>query len=137
MKEVLRSHSISYAQAMQLALEAEGIEALLLDENAPGYLGFAGRVRLAVAHEEDHPRAMEVVRKLQPRSFGSPIPASWRWQRTGLLGIVAGFAMLLVSHEVADGVSGGVARGLMATAIGLIVAGVILVLVGPLRDRWS
>ena len=56
MKELLRSHSVSYVQGLQIALEAEGIESVLLDEQAPGYLGFAGRVRLAVAHDADYER---------------------------------------------------------------------------------
>ena len=48
MKQLLRSHSLSYVQGLQVALEAEGIESVILDEQSLGYLGFAGRVRLAV-----------------------------------------------------------------------------------------
>ena len=75
MKELLQSHSISYVQGLQIALEAEGIKAVLLDEQAPGYLGFAGRVRLAVADDGDYERAMAVVHALEPAPSPGYAPA--------------------------------------------------------------
>ena len=44
MKNLLQTHSVSWAQSVKLTLQSQGIEAVVLDENAPGYMGFAGRV---------------------------------------------------------------------------------------------
>ena len=81
MRELLRTHSISYAQGMRLALEAQGIKAVLLDENAPGYMGFFGKVRIVVPDETDYERAMAVVRALEATTAGSAPPPSWKVQR--------------------------------------------------------
>src|SRR3989442_13903167 len=83
MKEILRTHSVSYAHSVRLALEAQGIRAVLLDEQAPMYMSFAGRVRLAVAREADYERAMELVRSFEAASSPSAVPASGRWHRSG------------------------------------------------------
>jgi Putative prokaryotic signal transducing protein len=134
MKELLRTHSVSYAQGVQIALEAQGITAVLLDEQAPGYLGFAGRVRLAVGDDADYERAMAVVRALErPRSFDGPL-RSWAWQRWGLVAGGAGFILLLCEVAVADTASAPAAAVLLSVAIALMVTGVILIAVGPSRD---
>jgi putative signal transducing protein len=136
-KELLRSHSVSYAQGVQIALEARGIKAVLLDEQAPGYLGFAGRVRLAVGDDADYERAMAVVRALElPRSTIGP-PRSWAWQRWGLIAGGTGFILLLGEVAVANTASRAVAVVLLALAIALMVTGLVLIAVGPSRDRPS
>jgi len=134
-KELLRSHSVSYAQGIQIALEAEGIKAVLLDEQAPGYLGFAGRVRLAVVDDGDFELAMAIVHGLEsPPSRGAP-PPSWAWQRWGLITGAAGVALFLVEGAVADRASRRLAYLLLGVAIGLVVLGLALIALGPRRDR--
>jgi putative signal transducing protein len=134
-KELVRSHSVSYVQGLQVALEGEGIKAVLLDEQAPGYLGFAGRVRLAVVQDADYDRAIAIVHALELPSSRSPVPRSWAWQRWGLISGATGFALLLVEVLVADSASRLLGAALLATAIGLMVAGLVLIAFGPRRDR--
>ena len=134
-KELLRSHSVSYVQGLQIALEAEGIQAALLDEQAPGYLGFAGRVRLAVVQDADYDRAIAIVHALElPQSHG-PVPRSWAWQRWGLISGATGFVLLMVEAFVADSASRPLTYALLGTAIGLLVVGLVLIAMGPRRDR--
>ena len=135
MKELLRSHSISYVQGLQIALEAEGIKAVLLDEQAPGYLGFAGRVRLAVADDGDYAQAMAVVHALEPAPAPRVRPRSWAWQRWGLISGVTGFGLLVVEAVVADSASRLLASVLLGLAIGLMAVGLALIALGPRRDR--
>ncbi|HMG18718.1 MAG TPA: DUF2007 domain-containing protein [Gemmatimonadales bacterium] len=73
MKNLLQTHSVSWAQSVRLALESEGSEAVVLDENAPAYMGFAGRVRVAVVKDGDLARAQSVLAHLTP-SVGQPPP---------------------------------------------------------------
>ena len=135
LKELLRSHSVSYAQGVQLALEAQGIKAVLLDEQAPGYLGFAGRVRLAVGDDSDYDRAMAVVRALeQPRSVAET-PRSWVLQRWGLVAGGAGVVLLLSEVALADTTSAATAVVLRGLALALMLAGLVLIVLGPRRDR--
>ena len=79
-KELLRSHSVSYVQGLQIALEAEGIQAALLDEQA-------------------------------------------------------GFALLMAEALVPDSASRPLKYALIGTAIGLLVVGLVLIALGPRRDR--
>ena len=65
MKELLQTHSVSWAESVRIALLAEGIEAVILDSQAPGYIGFAGRCRVAVVNDADLPRARDVMKRLE------------------------------------------------------------------------
>jgi hypothetical protein len=134
-KELLRSHSVSYVQGLRIALEAQGIRAVLLDEQAPGYLSFAGRVRLAVAQDADYERAMAIVRALELPPSPSVRPRSWVWQRWGLISGTTGFALLIVEVGVADSVPRPLVLALLAMAIGLMATGLALIALGPRRDR--
>ena len=96
MKELLRSHSVSYLQGFQIALEGQGIKAVILDEQAPGYMGFAGRARLAVAEDEDFQRAIGIVRALEKSATDGRTPPSWALQRWGVLAGAIGFALLII-----------------------------------------
>jgi len=136
-KELLRSHSVSYARGLQIALEAQGINAVLLDEQAPGYLGFAGRVRLAVGDDEDYERAMAIVRRLELPRSAIGRPRSWAWQRRGLVAGGAGFLLLMVEVAVADTVQTTVTSLLLGVAIALMLTGLALIALGPRRDRES
>jgi len=92
MREVLRTHSLSWAHSIRLALEAEGIEAVIQDENSLGYVGLAGELRIAVVDTADAERAQEVIAGLERRpAAASGRPPSWSWQRRGLKTIGLGF----------------------------------------------
>ena len=135
MKELLRSHSVSYVQGLRIALEAEGIRVVLLDEQAPAYFSFAGRVRLAVAQDADYERAMAIVRTLESPPSASGRPRSWVWQRWGLIGGATGFALLIVEAGVADSAPRPLVYALLTVAIGLMVIGSALIALGPSRDH--
>ena len=134
-KELLRSHSVSYVQGLQIALEGEGIKAVLLDERAPGYLGFAGRVRLAVVQDGDYDRAIAIVHALELPPSPTAVPRSWAWQRWGLISGTTGFALLFVESLAADSASRVLRSALLGMAIGLVVVGLVLIALGPRRDR--
>lgn len=93
MREVLRTHLLSDAEAARLALEAEGIRAEILDQHAMGYAGLAGEIRVAVA-DRDAARAQEILAALRPPPVVSATPESWRWQRPGCL--LLGVSLLAV-----------------------------------------
>ncbi|TLY52123.1 MAG: DUF2007 domain-containing protein [Gemmatimonadetes bacterium] len=135
MKELLRSHSISYVQGLRIALEAQGIRAVLLDEQAPAYLSFAGRVRLAVAEDADYERAMAIVRALEAPPSPRVRPRSWVRQRRGLISGAMGLALLIVEVGVADSAPRPLVFALLAVAIGLMATGLALIALGPRRDR--
>ena len=138
MRELLRTHSISYAQGMRLALEAQGIKAVLLDENAPGYMGFFGKVRIVVPDETDYERAMAVVRALEAPTAGSAPPPSWKVQRWGLItGLVGFFGLIYSSVAISDTTPRVVVELCFAGAISLMIAGMVLIALGPRRDRPS
>lgn len=137
MKEVLRSHSVSYAQGVQIALEAQGIKAVLLDEQAPGYLGFAGRVRLAVGDDADYDRAMAVIRALERPRSSIGIPRSWAWQRWGLMAAGTGFVFFLWELALAETAETPTTYLLLGLAIALMVTGLVLIALGPRRDRHN
>lgn len=135
MKELLRSHSVSYAEGLQIALEGEGIHAVLLDERAPSYLGFAGQVRLTVANDADYDRAMAVIRTLEAPPGPRGTPPSWKVQRWGVLTGAIGFALLLGEATLSDTARGPVLALLVGAGVILMVVGITLVVLGPRRDR--
>lgn len=135
MKELLRSHSVSYVQGLQIALEAQGIKAVLLDEQAPGYLGFAGQVRLAVGDDADYEEAMAIVRRLELPRSAIGRPRSWAWQRWGLVAGGTGFLLLVAEVAIGDSAAATVTFFLRGLAIVLIVVGLALIALGPRRDR--
>ncbi len=99
MKELLQTHSLSWAESVRVALLAEGIEAIILDPQAPGYIGFAGRVRVAVMNDSDLPRAREVLQLFE--SEKAPLTPGWRLQRRVLLLIGAVFVLLTIASLLA------------------------------------
>jgi len=134
MKNLLQTHSLSWAESVTIALEAEGIEAVILDPQAPGYLGFAGRIRVAVVNDEDFPRAHAVLLQLEPPH--TPPPPSWRWQKAGLVSLGVGILLLFAWGSVVERLGrGAIATGIIVTSIVLLVAGIALVALGPLADR--
>jgi len=134
-RQLLQTHSVSYAQGLQLALEAQGIKAVLLDEEAPVYLGFAGRIRLMVARDADYKRAMEIIRVLELPSAPSEGAPTWRVQRLGLIVLACGFAIMVVGGPVTESGPRGLFYGVLGLAFATMVAGVTLIVLGPIRDR--
>ncbi len=134
MKNLVQAYTLSWAESIKLALDAEGIEAVLLDQQAPGYLGFAGRVRVAVVNDADLPRAQEVLRTLEPPK-GEP-PPSWRWHKRALLAFGAGlFLFFTTVVGLGNGWPRVVAWILLTATATAFVIGVWLVFRGYRADR--
>lgn len=134
MKNLLQTHSVSWAQSVWLALESEGIPATLLDEYSPGHMGFAGRVRVAVLHDHDFERAQQIVARLRPPS--TPDPPSWRWQKLGLKLLALGFLVLLVSTGILDRDNAGVlVYAVVAASIVTLLTGLAMIMFGPRADK--
>lgn len=134
MQNLLQTHSVSWAQSVRLALESEGIPATLLDEYAPGHMGFAGRVRVAVLHDADLERAQQIVARLRPPT--APDPPSWRWQKLGLKLLALGFLVLLVSSGILDRDNAGVlVYAVVAASIVTLLTGLAMIMFGPRADK--
>ena len=137
MKVLLSTHSVSYAEGVQLALEAQGIKTILLDEQAPGYLGFAGRVRLAVADDTDYDKAMEVLRTLESPSARIEVPASWPPQKVGCVTVAAGFAVLIIGSAAASDGAQKVFYAVLLGAFVIMSVGITIIFLALRRDRRS
>jgi Putative prokaryotic signal transducing protein len=138
-RELLRSHSLSYAHGLRIALEAQGIEAVLFDQQSLGLDGYAGRVRLMIPKDADFERARAIVQEIEARAPVQEVPG-WRMQRVGCITAVLGVAGLGAGGaSVADLSTGSplpplVAYGLVGVAIVMLGAGLALILFGP---RWA
>jgi hypothetical protein len=140
-KELLRSHSLSYVQGLQIALEAQGIGTALFDQQTVGFIGFAGRVRLVVQRDADYERALQVIRELEASTPPQqPVPG-WKLQRVGCVTAVLGVAFLGVGGAMVSDLAIGsqfppvVAYGVVGVAIVMTVAGLALILFGPRLGR--
>jgi Putative prokaryotic signal transducing protein len=134
LKNLLQTHSASWAQSVKLTLQSEGIEAVVLDENAPGYMGFAGRIRVAVLNDAELPRAQSVLSGMVPPP--SPPPPSWRLQKRGLQLLGLGFVLMFVTGGLFDRFEAGAlslaSLGLTALAF---VGGFLLIALGWRADE--
>ncbi|HEY3279735.1 MAG TPA: DUF2007 domain-containing protein [Gemmatimonadales bacterium] len=135
MRNLLQTHSISWAESVRIVLESEGIEAVVLDGGAPGYLGFAGRTRVAILKDDDLPKAQEILRRLQPPKMSTP--PSWRWQKRGLIGLGLGFFAIVYGAARADPYEGVPLISWVLFAVGglFLVAGFALIALGPRADK--
>jgi len=134
MKNLLQTHSISWAESVRIVLESEGIEAVVLDPNAPGFIGFAGRTRVAVVNDDDLPKAQEILRRLQPPK--SPPPPSWRWQRRGLICVGLAFFLIIVAAIAVDHEGGPFLISILLIVAGLLlITGFTLIALGPRADK--
>ncbi len=134
MKNLLQTHSVSWAESVRLVLQTEGIEAVVLDANAPGYMGFAGRVRVAVLNDRDLPKAQNILRHLQPPK--GPPPPSWRLQKLGLVCVGLAFLLLFVAVGTTEVEGVTLLTWIMIAACGLLlVAGFTLIALGPRADK--
>jgi hypothetical protein len=132
MKELLQTHSISFAESIRIALEADGIEVVLLDEQSASALSFAGRIRIAVARDADYERAMQIIHEFEPAP-APPLP-SWKWHKRGLIGLGVGLltmfgsaSMLGMHYQSVVAIAGGV----------MFFSGVALIAIGFRADRHA
>jgi hypothetical protein len=130
MKELLQTHSVSFAESIKIALEADGIEAVLLDEQSASALSFAGRIRIAVARDADYERAMQIIREFEPAP-GPPLP-SWRWHKRGLIALGVGILAIFGSAQML-----GSRYQLLVAILGGVIffSGVGLIAIGFRADR--
>jgi len=134
MKNLLQTHSISWAESVRIVLEAEGIDAVVLDPNAPGFIGFAGRTRVAVLNDDDLPKAQAILRTLVPPK--TPPPPSWRLQKRGLICVGVAFLLLVVAAGTVDPDDITLVNWITLAACGLfLVAGFALIALGPRADK--
>ena len=134
MKNLLQTQSIAWAQGVRVALEAEGIRAVILDEHDRGALGVLGRMRVAIVYDDDLARAQAVVERLTPPRTGPP--PSWRWQKRGLLLLLLDVPLFIVWVGLLD--DSGVSPLILAFAavvVILFIAGALLVALGPRADK--
>ena len=106
----------------------------MLDENAPGYMGFAGRIRVAVLNDAELPRAQAILSSMVPPP--SPPPPSWRLQKRGLQLLALGFVMMFVTAALFNrfelGALSLASLGLTALAF---VGGFLLIALGWRADK--
>lgn len=134
MKNLLQTHSVSWAHSVKLTLQSEGIDAVVLDENAPGYMGFAGRIRVAVLNDAELPRARSILSGMVPPP--SPPPPSWRYQKRGLQLLGLGLMMMFVTAALRTQLDfGPVTYAAVAVTALAFLAGFLLVGLGWRADK--
>ena len=72
MKAILRTSSISLAESLRVALEAEGISAFVSNANLGGLPPAA--ITVAVADDADYDQSLVVLNELQRPTFNAPQP---------------------------------------------------------------
>jgi hypothetical protein len=102
MKLLCASNSVAFAQSLRIALDAEGIDTYCSDPDL-ALASIAGPVaggggRVYVLHEDDWPRAVEILKSLSPsREVEPPRAGSTRRMPTWLIiGLTALGTVLLV-----------------------------------------
>lgn len=134
METVLRTHSLSYAESVRLALESEGIEAAVLDQYTALALAAAGGIRVAVMVDADADRARQIIAKLAPPRV--EMPPSWPWHKRAFLAFVGGFALLFLRYVLADLTGWDMARHTLgAASLVLFVAAIALFRRGTRADH--
>jgi Putative prokaryotic signal transducing protein len=94
MKEILRTSSISLAESLRLALEVEGISALVSNANLGGLP--PGAITVAVVDDGDYDRGLVVLNQLQRPTFNAP-PTHRRFLRALIIAIV-GVVLILCAN---------------------------------------
>jgi hypothetical protein len=85
MKEVLRTSSISLAESLRLALEAEGIAAFVSNANLGGLPPAA--ITVVVPDDADYDQSLVVLRQLERPRLNAP-PARHRSLRALIIAII-------------------------------------------------
>ena len=94
MKEILRTSSISLAESLRVALEAEGISAFVSNANLGGLPPAA--ITVAVADDADYDQSLVVLNELQRPTFNAP-PTHRRLLRALIIAIV-GVVLILCAN---------------------------------------
>lgn len=135
----MRTGSLSWAESVRIALAAEGIESVVLDQGAFGSHGILSQVRLAVIDDYQLARAQAVLAKLRAApAAGTPL--SWRWQKRGLLVLGLGLVLLMVSGSLLDReepLPRAVVYGAFAVTALTFALGFVLIALGPRADKGS
>jgi hypothetical protein len=63
MKPILRTSSVSFAESLRIALEAEDIAAVVTNENSAGITPPA--ITVTITDDDDHERALAVLRGVE------------------------------------------------------------------------
>ena len=89
MRQVLRTSSVSFAESLRVALEAEDIPAVITNENSAGIMPTA--VTVAVTDDADHERALVVLRSVEVTA-----PPFWLSNRRILRLLVAAIVAIAI-----------------------------------------
>ena len=91
MREILRTSSLSQAESLSIALEAEGIPAVVSNQNLAGVPPAA--VTVSVTEDSDYDRALSILRTLDH----TPSPAvARRVSQRALIGVLTVLTAILV-----------------------------------------
>jgi hypothetical protein len=131
---VLHTHSVSWAESVRIALESEGIEAVVLDPYSANTLGLYGSVRIAIANDEDEQRALHIIEQLRPAA--AETAPSWWWHKRALLALGAAFLLIYLATSMAES-EGRIALALTLSALGglSLVTGAVFLLLGYRAER--
>ncbi len=121
MLEVLRTTSLSQAEALQVALDAAGIEAVISNVQAVGIIG--GGVTVHVVNDGDVERALAVKASLEATRPSSDWRRDLSSGRRGIVRLFLGLMVIFVAVLAAREVSGWVTAVPFAAGIGLIAWG--------------
>ena len=96
MKEILRTSSLSLAESLRVALEAEGVSALVSNSNLGGLPPTA--ITVAVTDDADYEQGLRVLHDLQqPRPTLEAAPARHRLLRA-LIIVLVGVVLVLCAN---------------------------------------
>ncbi|HVB31215.1 MAG TPA: DUF2007 domain-containing protein [Gemmatimonadaceae bacterium] len=132
---VLHTHSLSLAESVRLALLADGIDAVMLDQSSPGTLGLAGSVRVAILNDADEPKAANIIARLEPpKSEALP---SWWWHKRAFLALSAAILLVLFGRVVVSSASHQDLTLVLSAAMALFVIAIVLFLLGFRADKHA
>jgi hypothetical protein len=94
MKEILRTSSISLAESLRVALEAEGISAFVSNANLGGLPPAA--ITVAVADDADYDQGLVVLTELERPTLNAP-PTHRRLLRALIIAVV-GVVLILCAN---------------------------------------
>ena len=137
MKNLLQTQSIAWARGIQIALEADGIRASILDEFDRSGLGVPGRVRVVVLDDDDLAKAQAIVARLAPPRARPP-PPSWRWQKPGCILLVIDLVLIGVWGALLDEYGlGTLTYAVAAVVVIVFIGGSLLIMLGPRADKGT
>ena len=96
MREILRTSSISLAESLRVALEAEGISAVVSNANLGGLPPTA--ITVAVADDEDYDQGLLVLRDLQRPERTVHAPPMGRRVLRALIIVIVGVVLVLCAN---------------------------------------